>query len=42
MDKREIVIIGAGPSGLKAAEILAKNKREVLVLEQKNKMQISI
>ncbi|MBU0963174.1 MAG: NAD(P)/FAD-dependent oxidoreductase [Nanoarchaeota archaeon] len=32
----KIVIVGAGPAGLKAAEILAKNKKEVLVLEQKN------
>ena len=35
MDKREIVIIGAGPSGLKAAEILANNKKDVLVLERR-------
>lgn len=36
-EKYDIVIIGAGPAGLKAAEVLAKNNREVLVLE-KNKI----
>jgi len=36
-DKYEIVIIGAGPAGLAAAEVLAKNGREVLVFE-KNKI----
>jgi geranylgeranyl reductase len=34
--KYDVIIIGAGPAGLKAAEILAKNKKSVLVLE-KNK-----
>lgn len=33
----DIVIIGAGPAGLKAAEVLAKNNKKVLVLE-KNKV----
>ena len=30
--KKEVVIIRAGPAVLKAAEILAKNKKDVLVL----------
>lgn len=34
--KYDVVIVGAGPAGLKAAEVLAKNKKKVLVLE-KNK-----
>lgn len=38
MNKVETIIIGAGPAGLKAAEILAKNKRDVLVLEQKSEI----
>jgi len=37
MKEYEIVIVGAGPAGLRCAEILAKNKRKVLVLE-KNKV----
>lgn len=32
--KYDIVIIGAGPGGLKAAEILANNNKKVLVLEK--------
>ena len=36
MEKYDVVIIGAGPAGLKCAEILAKNNKKVLVLE-KNK-----
>lgn len=35
-EKYEVVIVGAGPAGLRAAEILAKNGKKVLVLE-KNK-----
>src|SRR3989344_4328157 len=35
MDRREIVVIGAGPAGLEAARTLAFNKRDVLVLERK-------
>lgn len=34
MKKYEIIIIGAGPGGLKAAEILAKKGKQVLVLEK--------
>ena len=34
MRKYEAVIIGAGPAGLKCAEILAKNNKKVLVLEK--------
>src|SRR3989344_4488332 len=37
MEEYEIVIVGACPAGLRCAEILAKNKRKVLVLE-KNKV----
>ena len=36
-EKYDIVIVGAGPAGLKCAEILAQNKKKVLVLE-KNKI----
>lgn len=36
MKKYEVIIIGAGPAGLRCAEILAKNNKKVLVLE-KNK-----
>jgi len=32
--KCDVVIIGAGPGGLKAAEILAQNNKKVLVLEK--------
>jgi geranylgeranyl reductase family protein len=34
METYEIVIVGAGPGGLKCAEILAKNNKKVLVLEK--------
>jgi geranylgeranyl reductase len=37
MESYETVIVGAGPAGLKCAEILAQNNKEVLVLE-KNKI----
>jgi geranylgeranyl reductase len=36
MEKYETVIVGAGPAGLKCAETLAKEGREVLVLEKDN------
>jgi geranylgeranyl reductase family protein len=36
MENYEAVIIGAGPAGLKCAEILAKNNKKVLVLEKNN------
>ena len=32
--KCDVVIIGAGPGGLKVAEILANNNKKVLVLEK--------
>ena len=35
MEKGEILIIGAGPAGLKCAEVLARNGKDVLVLEKK-------
>lgn len=34
MEKFDVVIIGGGPAGLKAAEVLAKKGREVIVLEK--------
>jgi len=34
MEKYEVVIVGAGPAGLKCAEILAKNNKKVIVLEK--------
>jgi len=34
MEKFDAVIVGAGPGGLKCAEILAKNGKSVLVLEK--------
>jgi geranylgeranyl reductase len=37
MESYDIVIVGAGPAGLKCAEVLAKNNKKVLVLE-KNKI----
>jgi geranylgeranyl reductase len=35
MEKRDVVIVGAGPAGLMAAKILGMNARDVLVLEAK-------
>lgn len=34
MEKHEVVIVGAGPGGLKAAQVLAENRKNVLVLEK--------
>ena len=34
MENYEIIIIGAGPAGLRCAEFLAKNNKKVLVLEK--------
>ena len=34
MEKTDILIVGAGPAGLKAAEILASKNKQVLVLEK--------
>ena len=36
MEKREVVIVGAGPGGLKCAEVLANKGKDVLVLEKNN------
>ena len=36
MEKYDIVIAGAGPAGLKAAETLAKKGKKVIVFERKN------
>lgn len=33
--KKDVIIIGAGPAGLSAAEVLAREGKDVLVLEQK-------
>lgn len=33
MEKHDVVIVGAGSSGLKAAEVLAAAGKDVLVLE---------
>ena len=35
MEKHEVVIVGAGPAGLKAAELLSK-ERDVLIVEKMN------
>jgi len=37
MESYDVIIVGAGPAGLKCAEVLAKNNKKVLVLE-KNKI----
>lgn len=34
MKTYEVIIVGAGPAGLKCAEVLAKNNKKVLVLEK--------
>ena len=36
MEHHEVVVVGAGPAGLKAAELLGKAGKDVLVIE-KNK-----
>ena len=35
MEKFDVVIIGAGPAGLKAAEVLAEGRKRVVVFEKK-------
>jgi flavin-dependent dehydrogenase len=34
MEKYDVLIVGAGPGGLKAAQVLAENRKNVLVLEK--------
>jgi geranylgeranyl reductase len=38
MEKYDVIIVGAGPGGLKCAEILAKSKKKVLILEKNIKI----
>lgn len=40
MEKHEVVIVGAGPGGLKAAQTLAENGKDVLVLERRTEKEI--
>jgi flavin-dependent dehydrogenase len=34
MEKYDVLVVGAGPAGLKAAQVLTENKKDVLVLEK--------
>jgi len=34
METHEVVVVGAGPAGLKAAELLGKAGKDVLVVER--------
>jgi flavin-dependent dehydrogenase len=40
MEKHEFVIVGAGPAGLRAAELLAKEGRDVLIVEKMNDKEV--
>jgi geranylgeranyl reductase len=40
MEKHEVVIVGAGPAGLKAGELLAKANKDVLIVERKKEKDI--
>jgi geranylgeranyl reductase family protein len=40
MEKHEVVIVGAGPAGLKAGELLAKANKDVLIIERKKEKDI--
>jgi geranylgeranyl reductase len=40
MEKHEVVIVGAGPAGLKAGELLAKANKDVLIIERKREKDI--
>jgi flavin-dependent dehydrogenase len=34
MEKFDVIIVGAGPGGLKCAEVLSKSDKKVLLLEK--------
>lgn len=36
MESYDVIIVGAGPAGLKCAEIISKNNKKVVVLEKDN------
>jgi geranylgeranyl reductase len=40
MEKHEVVIVGAGPAGLKAGELLAKANKDVLIIEKEKEENI--
>ena len=40
MESHEIVVVGAGPAGLKAAELLAREGRDVLIIEKMGEKEI--
>lgn len=40
MDRREFVVVGAGPAGLRAAELLAEEGRDVVIVERMKDMDV--